>query len=324
MDPPSGLSSRFGLRVVRRMPPARESMAWQVWCQSGQGVLRRLDPDRFPPAHDQTCASLEWLHRFLARLATRGVCAPEPIGAFDGASWICRDGAIWELVSYLPGRIIGWSRRPSLVGVGVLLARYHQAVGDIDPGGQRPLAFPVASLHQGKTSGLVRGWVDDLGEDLDRIGHDQAPQLVIHGDFTCHNVLVPNTGPRMPTGVIDFALAYREAQLADLGFGLWRSGRPCQDAIGLDSTRVDDFVTGYTRVQALASPAAEAISVYIRARGVQQAVKAESRGARLHPLLAERIVWLHDHQAQVRDSIDAAIKATRRRGPLPRELPGRY
>lgn len=280
---------------------------WQVRWASKLAVLRRLDPTTFPPGQEGFRSSVAWLHGFLMRLARSGFPAPEPMGAFDGCSWTEAAGALWELVSFLPGRVIGWSRQPSLDAVGALLARYHQAAGQVAADGQRPAALAIETLPQAMIARELRGRLDELADDLARIGHSRAPRLVIHGDFTAHNVLVADRKRSEPTGVIDFALAYLDAPLADLGFGLWRSGRPNQDAIGLDHGRVRAFVGGYARHQAVPSAAADAIPVYIRARGIQQAAKATLRGSRLPESIVERIDWLATHRAELGDAAAEAI-----------------
>jgi Ser/Thr protein kinase RdoA (MazF antagonist) len=131
--------------------------------------------------------------------------------------------------------------------------------------------------------------------------------MVIHGDFTAHNV-VASAHPARPTGIIDFALAYLEAPLADVGFGLWRSGRPCQDAIGLEPHRLHDLVSGYVRVRPLPATVADAITVYIRARGVQQAIKAQTRSQPPDDLLSQRITWLSGQHSTLQAAIADAIQ----------------
>jgi Ser/Thr protein kinase RdoA (MazF antagonist) len=133
--------------------------------------------------------------------------------------------------------------------------------------------------------------------------------VVVHGDCTTHNVLVDDLGGvQTPTGVIDFGLACVDAPLADIGFGLWRSGRPYQDAINLDASRVKDFVAGYAKVSPLPTSAAHAISVYVRARGVQQAVKAQMISRPPAAMLAERIRWLATHEDDPRTCIASALR----------------
>jgi len=86
--------------------------------------------------------------------------------------------------------------------------------------------------------------------DLTRVGHGAASRLVIHGDFTAHNVLATGQPPTA-TGAIDFTLAHVEATLTDVGFALRRAGRPGQDAIGWDLNRIRALLTGYSRIQPL-------------------------------------------------------------------------
>jgi Ser/Thr protein kinase RdoA (MazF antagonist) len=150
--------------------------------------------------------------------------------------------------------------------------------------------------------------LDLLAADLDRIRHNRAPRLVIHGDFTTHNVVATGRPP-VATGVIDFALAYVEAPLADIGFGLWRSGRPHQRASHLDLRKARDFVSGYCQRRPLAPEAAQAVAVYLRARGIQQAIKGRIRGRSPGRRLAERIRWLSAHRPAVEDCLHEAIEA---------------
>jgi Ser/Thr protein kinase RdoA (MazF antagonist) len=130
---------------------------------------------------------------------------------------------------------------------------------------------------------------------------------VIHGDFTTHNVVATGKPP-MATGVIDFALAYVETPLADIGFGLWRSGRPYQRARDLDLRKVRDFVGGYCRRRPLAPEAAQAVAVYLRGRGIQQAVKGHLRRRPLGRRLVERVRWLAAHQPAVEQCLREAIE----------------
>jgi Ser/Thr protein kinase RdoA (MazF antagonist) len=300
-------AARYGLQPTGRTFPARESRMWQVQHAARLAILRRLDPTAFPPGQSWARSSVAWLHRFLSRLAEAGFPGPQPIAAFDGCSWMETGDALWELVSYLPGEIVGWRAPSSLAAIGAFLARYHKAAGGVGVDAQRPAALAIESLPRTTVARELRGRLEELADDLERIGHGAAPRLVIHGDFTAHNVLVADWKRPEPTGVIDFALAYVDTPLADVGFGLWRSGRPYQEAIRLDQSRVHAFVAGYARHQALPSAAADAIAVYIRARGIQHAAKAAARGKPLPPIVAQRIDWLAAHQAELRDVAAEAI-----------------
>ena len=309
MEIPGGLLARSGLLPTGLTLPARESVAWQVRHEGNLGVLRRLDPRWFPPERHSTHARVAWLHGFLERLGETGFPAPVPIRAFNGQSLTYFDDAWWELVTYLPGHAIGWNSTASLVDVGAFLARYHRAAATVTLSDQRPGAVPLDSITHCKASGELRIWLQALTHDLDRIGHNDSERLVIHGDYTTNNVLVADPGGgQAPTGVIDFTLSYLEAPLADIGFGLWRSGRPYQDALNLDASRVSDFVAGYAKESPLPQSAAQAISVYIRARGVQQAVKAQMITRPPAAMLSERVGWLAAHEHELSACIASALR----------------
>lgn len=291
--------------------PARESRLWLVRHADGLGVLRRLDPDLYPVSADWVESDLGWLHGYLAQLHAaqlNAVSLPTPpLPVFDGVAWQRSQDAWWELVTYLPGEVIGWRPRPSLAAVGEVMAALHLAKVAASGGVQRPSAIPLSDLCTARPPGLPGRWIGRLAEDLVRIGHQRAPRAVIHGDLTAHNVLAAGDPPEV-TGVIDFALAHVEDPRADIGFGLWRSGRPFQDAVHLDFGRVSLLVCGYHRRRPLAVTDADAVAVYIRARGVQQAVK-QWRRTRHGPteLLTRRIDWLTENEQALRRCIRAEL-----------------
>jgi Ser/Thr protein kinase RdoA (MazF antagonist) len=321
---PTQLLAEAGLVDTGRTLPSREATSWLVRHESGLAVLRRLDPALFRPDLSVVRRDLAWLHDYLDRLAATGFPAPHPVAALDGASWLCRDDALWELVSYLPGRIVGWDARPSMEEIGELLARYHDAAAATPRPAQRPVAYPLDTLPTRAAGGEIRGWLDALAADLAAIGHNNAHRHVIHGDFTAHNVLADGDPP-VPVGVIDFALSYVDVLWADIGFGLWRSGRQQQRAIGLDLDRVCRLVTGYCRRRPLPPQAAPAIAVYVRARGLQQAVKGSDRGHSPRPRLVARVRWLAEHRTILEDRLASAIARARStmagRHPTPRGRP---
>jgi Ser/Thr protein kinase RdoA (MazF antagonist) len=233
------------LEPTGRALPARESLLWLVRHSSDMAVLRRLDAELFPVDAPWAAEDLAWMHRFLTRLSRTGFPSPTPLPVFDGRSWIRSNAGWWDVVTYLPGVPIGWQPLPaSLARVGELMARYHQASRGVTPNDQRPSAIPMESFNSVSVQGPLTRWIEDLRADLDRVGHAHASRCVVHGDFTMHNVLAAGT-PADATGVIDFTLAYIEDPLADIGFGLWRSGRPHQEAVGMDLDRVTRLITGY-------------------------------------------------------------------------------
>jgi Ser/Thr protein kinase RdoA (MazF antagonist) len=300
---------------VRRLPGRSP-----VWRCTGAGpgdpvvVRRHLSRVR---GHDMV-TDLVWAHDFLDQLAATGFPAPRPRRLLGGRSCVRVDGHVWEALSFVPGRVIGWGRRPSMSSVGAFLARYHDAIGGIRMPTPRPTALPLDQLVTvdrrraetvlGRRAGQFLGrQIDTLAESLAAIDHRRAPCGVIHADFTNHNVLTDRERSA-PRGVIDFANAYEEALLADIAFGLWRSARPRQAARRLVMARITDLVAGYHRVRPLPGRAARAIVVYLAARGVQMLAKRTLEGIPDVTAIDE-IQWITGNQAQMHHAIAQVVAA---------------
>jgi len=174
-------------------------------------VRRRL----LVPAASSSLARLTddvtWLHALLTQLANLGFPCPRPLPSFDGQSWTVADGALWEIVSFLPGRVVGWASRPPMEVIGALLARYHATARQIKVASQRPGVLPLAEVpeillsQQLEAVGVapdraaaIRHLADWLARDLHDTAHLASERIVIHGDFTNHNVLADGTPPRGP------------------------------------------------------------------------------------------------------------------------------
>jgi Ser/Thr protein kinase RdoA (MazF antagonist) len=266
---------------------------------------------------------VDWEHTFLRRLAATGFPAPRPLDAFAGRSWLATSGEVWGLVSYLPGRTLEWSPRPGLTEVGALLARYHNASAGVRMEAPRPSRVPLARLAAaagdvpearlraalGGTAGarLFREHVERVQHELAALGHAAAPRLVIHGDPTVSNVVVDGDPPAV-IGLIDFASAYHEAPLADVGFGLWRSGRPAPAAVAADPARVGRLVAGYHGVRPLdARTGPAAVCAYLRARGLQYIL--HHLGGEDLTLPLRRVAALEAGQPALEAALAAALAA---------------
>lgn len=129
--------------------------------------------------------------------------------------------------------------------------------------------------------------------------------MVIHGDFTSHSVIVGGAPPRA-SGVIDFALAHVETPLADIGYGVWRSGRPWQEADHLDLQRVRRFFRGYAGGAQISADEAGVIPLYMRGRGLQVIARRVRAGRPETGMLAE-VQWISANDHALGDALVAAL-----------------
>jgi hypothetical protein len=150
VDGDGGLPENFlndaGLVVVPRPVPVREARAWLCDWHGERCVLRARPVPPDAVVRSRLLDDVAWLHAFLARLAGQGFPAPRPVPAFSGRSWTAAGGQLWELVSFIPGREVGWDREPPLDQIGALLARYHATARRITMGCQRPGVIPLAEV----------------------------------------------------------------------------------------------------------------------------------------------------------------------------------
>jgi Ser/Thr protein kinase RdoA (MazF antagonist) len=259
---------------------------------------------------------VRWLHGYLTRLASTGFPAPQPLPCFGGRSWTAEAGALWEIVSYLPGRAVGWAVAPSMEEVGAFLGRYHGAARQAGITSQRPTALPLAQVpgillsHTLETvpaeiAATIRQLASDLARDLEEAGDREADRIGIHGDFTNDNVIASGTPPAA-AGVIDFALAHVESALADVGYGLWRSGRPHEKADHLDLQRMQRFVRGYASTSGISSERAAVIPLYLRGRGLQMIAKRVRAGRNERGMLVQ-VQWLSANASAISDAAAAAV-----------------
>ena len=313
-QPPGWLLADARLEILPGDISPREGRAWLADCEGTHVVLRQ----QAAPGPGVPTADVAWLHGFLTRLAGSGFPSPRPVPCFAGRSWTMAEGALWEVVSFLPGRVAGWAAEPAMEEIGALLARYHATVRPIEATSQRPTALPLAEVSPILLSGqleavhpdpgltaIIRREAERLARDLDQTGHLARERVVIHGDFTNHNVIADGTPPRV-TGVIDFAGAHVERPLADIGYGLWRSGRPRQEADHLDLDRIARFLRGYATVVPVSADEARSIPVYIRGRGLQMIAKRVRAGRAEAGMLAE-VQWLSANAAATGDALAAAV-----------------
>lgn len=152
----------------------------------------------------------------------------------------------------------------------------------------------------------IRRLAGRLAADLEDRGHRTAARLVIHGDFTNHNVIVDGKPPTV-TGVIDFHRGHLEAPLADIAYGLWRSGQPRQDADCLDLARLHQFLDCYASTAPPPPGAASALPVYLYGRGLQRIARRVQEGQPETGLLAQA-EWIAANAAEITDAVATALR----------------
>ncbi len=299
--PPPAILASIDRPNLRAQPLDSRGQPWLLEADDWRAVLRQLPPRRYPPA--ESLSHLEWLHRFLDRLAPPEVATPRPLRELGDASIAVSDGALWELLSYVPGRPLGYDPRVSLESAGGLLASFHLASREVPTPEQRPGALPLEDCWPASPGALASEFQRDL-TDLDQGSVDWC---VLHADCTAANMLVSGDPPTT-TGMIDFTLAQLGPPEADISFALWVTGRTAQPQQRLDFARVRAFVSGYHRVRPLTAWATRAIPVYLVGRGMQLLTRIERAGAS-DAVQLERVRWLHAHRAELQDIISGVVQA---------------
>lgn len=276
---------------------------WSIRYGSTRAVLRWNDAGRwraFGFSDDEAVASLEWLHRMLGDLSATGFIAPRPIDHLDGRSIALVDGGLWELLSHVPGRAMGWTDR-EIHAAGALLARFHDASARLPTRPQRPGAQPFAACEPAHPEArVVRSRFE-----RDSVTPDAADVLhaVIHGDATQSNVVVAADGS---FHLVDFAIAYNDHTYADIGSALWRNGRSSADAVTYDGARAAGFVRGYDSVRPLGARAARAIVTSMLGRGLQLQHRLELRHGRDETVM-QRLLAIHAAHDELVASIDRVL-----------------
>jgi len=272
---PADVAAAAGVVPSRAKPLPWRHPLWLVECGGAPAVIRKY------PAH-RVRADVAWEHELLGAVATR-FPVPEPVGLFEV------EGALWGLVTYLPGRTPAWEAY-DLADHGALLARFHAATADLRP---LPRPDPVPALYE----------LHDLRDELEALGYSSLPRALVHGDATISNVVVE------PVGLLDFAMAHTDAPVADVAFALWQAGRARLPDVALVPERVSAMVAGYHRVRPLDHSVTEVLPVLIRARGLQLVARWTARRV-LHQADAQtqaRLDWVASHQHELRRAVERGL-----------------
>ena len=284
---------------VRQQAPRRP---WIIRYGARTAVLRATPLDAIRPlgfSHELALASARWLHDVLRDLAGSGFPAPAPVDELDGRSLVIVDGVLWELLSFVPGRPMGWSD-DEMRHAGAELGRLRRAFEKLPAREQRPGALTIDACHPSDPVAIdVRA---ELDRELVDIGHGSASRSIVHGDATQANVVID--GGRYT--LVDYTIAFKEAPLFDVASALWRNGRADANSVDYDPARVATFVSGYHEVRRLSPADARAIVVYMKARGLQLQQRLELRSGD-DPTVIARLQAVRRQQGELIEAISAVL-----------------
>jgi Ser/Thr protein kinase RdoA (MazF antagonist) len=303
-------AARAGLRLLGRprgrcLPLDPRGQPWLLEDSTWKAVLRRLPPLVYPP--ETSVEHVTWLHRLPSRLVERGFPAPMPLFTFGGASVAVVEGAIWEVLSFLPGRPLLWVPSVPVESAGAMLASLHPASLAISPTNRRPGALPIEACLPLCAKQIALSVQRDLAEG----GHASATRCVVHGDGTSANMLVEEGVAQSVTSMIDFTLAHLGPPESDISFALWVTGRTHQAAMTLDTDRVQAFVAGYHSVRQLTQWAIAAVRLYLVGRGPQMLTREERFGS-VDEITLNRTRWLQVNRHRLEESVAFALEPRRR------------
>jgi homoserine kinase type II len=195
---------------------------------------------------------LPFFMRVMARLASRGVPAPQPMPTRSGALLSEVRGKPCTIVTFLQGVS---PRRPSAAqcrSVGRALAQMHAALADFGPARANALArdawAPIILPRLPLAERLRAGLAAEIERDLDALAAwpENLPRGVIHEDLFPDNVLLLGDEVR---GLIDFYFACEDALAYDLAICL--NAWAFEPDRSFNLTKGQSLIAGYESVRAL-------------------------------------------------------------------------
>lgn len=232
----------------------------------GRYLLKRRAQGRDKPAR------VTFAHTLLWHLLQKGFPVPAMLSTRDTQeSMLVHEGRVYELFEYIPGERYDDSLEQS-AHAGKTLARFHRAVGEFQTAWQPPSGsyHDSAAVRSGLNSipssiashDSVVGYeaellslaqvlyerYDEATEAVNRLGYQQWPAWIIHGDWHPGNMLFRKNRVAV---VLDFDSARRSPTVADvangmLQFSILRGGEdPGQWPEFFDQARMRRFLMGY-------------------------------------------------------------------------------
>ena len=294
------------------------SPKWAVTA-AGRRLLVRVRPSELADAD-----SIRFDHTALGRLAEAGLPVPTPLATVEGATWLCLEGRVYEVLTWVDGEPFAESNRDTSFAVGALLARFHRVLAEDAPAGKAgmlredhpDLLQPYAAgLRRLTSDGDQRRQLDALSRQLDYVRdrldgglYASLPHCVVHGDFHPGNVRFRGSEV---AAVYDFDYLSVQARARDVGDGLMFFAaaretpldpdriRSLTQPFRLDRDRCLLLLQGYQSTAALTAPEWQALPLLIRSRWLQMRL----RGARKVPE-SEKVAFVLDRLFEVIDWLD--------------------
>ncbi|MEQ8662287.1 MAG: phosphotransferase [Gammaproteobacteria bacterium] len=187
-------------------------------------VLQRLHPVFADSLYDN-------LDRVTAHLARRGLATPRLVRTRDDAGSVRIDGALWRVLTHVPGRTYdALPGLPQAAAAGDLLGRFHRALADFPTplaaarAGVHDLARHLARLADARAGARahalaapVAGLADDVHGRLAALPpFALEPLRLVHGDPKISNVMFDAAG-RTAVCLIDLDTLARMPLAYELG-----------------------------------------------------------------------------------------------------------
>jgi Ser/Thr protein kinase RdoA (MazF antagonist) len=247
------------------------NQTWAVDAAAGRFVLQRVSPVFDPRIHHNIAA-------VTARLRAHGMVTPELVETDDGAPWASGDGAVWRLMTRVPGVTFDAVAQPAqAAAAGRLLARFHAALDGLDHafvGMRTGVHHTAAHLHAledalaehatHRLAGEVAPLAAEILASARRLpAPTGAPPRVVHGDPKFNNVLFAGEHGEarlQPVCMVDLDTVGPMPLSLELG-DAWRSwcNRAGEDeaVARFDAAVFDAALGGYAEASTLALAPAE-------------------------------------------------------------------
>lgn len=195
----------FGLAPQQVAPLGRGLIndTFAVDTDTAAFVLQRVHPIFAPEIHANIQAVTE-------QLARRGLLTPRLHPTPDGALFVEREGAVWRLMTRMPGVSFDAVRSPAQAhAAATLLARFHSALDDLDhtfvglrtgvhdtPAHLARLADAVAQHPDHRLHAPVAHLADAITTRAAKLPPLHGlPSRIVHGDPKLNNILFESTDP---------------------------------------------------------------------------------------------------------------------------------